>query len=534
MNPSQYVSPTRQNLANPDSSQNPELLTGDMKVDIAPSTVSLVHRLCQALEVEKINYCHWKSNDALDRSASGENDLDLLVSRDDIRQFTEILYRLGFKQAEAPAIKRIPGIVDYFGYDETADKLIHVHAHYQLVLGHDMTKNYRLPIEKPYLNSAVQAGLFKIPEVEFEFIVFVIRMMLKHAAWDVVLGGEGKLKSAERRELNYLQDRIDRGRVNEILVQHLPNIDEQLFSDCVQALQTGCPLWKRALTGLRLERQLRANARRPWPVDITLKLWRRAYLILHRRIYRHSPKYRLLSGGAMIAIVGGDGAGKSTAIDGLSDWLSKHFQTTQVHMGKPDWSWTTRVVRSLLKVGSVLGLYPGAASLEDTVSKSSLLSPGYPWLLREVCKGRDRSKLHFKARRLAEKGGLVINDRYPVDQIQIMDGPQTVRFINKFMDGPHASRFLSPHRSNRITRFLVKVEEGYYHQISPPDLLIVLLLDPEIAVQRKTTEDASHVRTRSTVIWNTNWQDSEAHIVDASQSKAQVLNALKALVWSSL
>jgi hypothetical protein len=107
------------------------------------------------LAAEGIGYCHWKSNNALDRSASGENDLDFLVSRPDIPRFTAILCRLGFKQARAPAEKDLPGVLDFFGYDDPADKLIHVHAHYQLILGHDRTKNHRLPIESAYLGSAI-------------------------------------------------------------------------------------------------------------------------------------------------------------------------------------------------------------------------------------------------------------------------------------------------------------------------------------------------------------------------------------------
>jgi hypothetical protein len=139
------------------------------------------------MELEGITYCHWKSNNALDRSASGINDLDLLVSRADTDQFNRILNDLGFIQCRAPREKQMPGVLSFFGFDIEADKLIHVHAHYQLIIGHDMTKNYRLPIERPYLDSAIQNGLFKIPAPEFEFIVFVIRMVLKHSTWDSIL-----------------------------------------------------------------------------------------------------------------------------------------------------------------------------------------------------------------------------------------------------------------------------------------------------------------------------------------------------------
>ena len=103
------------------------------------STLSLVYKLCKALEAEGVVYCHWKSNAALDRSARGDNDLDLLVSRADVQRFTEILHQLGFKEAWVPPEQQMPGVLDYYGYDGDANRLVHVHAHYQLILGHHMT-----------------------------------------------------------------------------------------------------------------------------------------------------------------------------------------------------------------------------------------------------------------------------------------------------------------------------------------------------------------------------------------------------------
>lgn len=67
--------------------------------------LDLVIKLCNVLADEEIDYCHWKSNAALDRSANGDNDLDLLVSRIHAQRFTEILYGLGFKEA-LPIVNR--------------------------------------------------------------------------------------------------------------------------------------------------------------------------------------------------------------------------------------------------------------------------------------------------------------------------------------------------------------------------------------------------------------------------------------------
>lgn len=533
MNRYQQSPTTQQSLDDTGTSDNPDSLL-EKSIAYEPGTLDLVRRLCQALETEKITYCHWKSNNALDRSASGDNDLDLLVGRADMLRFTEILYRLGFKQAKAPAEKQMPGVLDYFGYDEVADKLIHVHTHYQLILGHDMTKNYRLPIERQYLRSAVQGDLFRVPAPEYEFIVFVIRMILKHSTWDAILGGEGALKTSERQELSYLQARINQDRVYDILRRHLPYIGVDLLEDCIQALQPSCSVWRRLKAGQQLQTGLQANARRPWLVDAYLKLWRRVILAIRRRIFKRSSKYQLESGGAMIALVGGDGAGKSTAVDGFYDWLSKHFDVNKVHLGRPAWSWTTITIRGILKIGNLLGLYPVDASFRETLHQKSLVSPGYPWLLREVCRSRDRYWTYRKARRFAANGGLVLLDRLSLPQIQLMDGPLAERFIRELTDGPLADQFLSPRPGNPLARGLIRLEESYYYQIVSPEMLIVLRVHPEIAVQRKTDEDPISVRERSTEIWELNWDGTHAHIIDASKSKADVLTEIKALIWSEL
>ncbi len=494
----------------------------------------LVQQLCHVLRTEDIDYCHWKSNNMLGRSASGDNDLDLLIRRADGSRFTEILFRLGFKQVQAPVDKQMPGVLDYYGYDEQAEKWVHVHAHYQLIMGHDMTKNFRLVLEGPYLESAVQGELFRVPALEFEFVVFIIRMVLKHSTWDAILGREGKLKTSEQKELVYLQARIDQARVNEILQDHLPYIDLDLFKDCVDALQPGCPLWTRVKTGQKLQVKLRANAVHPLPTDTFLKLWRRFVLIIQRRIFKSSSKYRLQIGGAMIAILGGDGAGKTTAIDALYAWLSKNFESTRIHMGKPAWSWITIAIRSILKVGQILGLYPLETSFDETIEQKSLISPGYPYLIREVCRARDRYWTYIKARRLSAKGRLVILDRFPLPEIRIMDGAQAEQFIRQLQDGPQSKLFLSPRLESWLARFLIKLEENYYHQIVAPEMLIVLKVNPQIAVQRKTDEDATSVEKRSTEIWQLNWETTDAHVIDASKSKTEVASELKTLIWSRL
>jgi thymidylate kinase len=484
--------------------------------------LELVTNLCKELRTNKVSYCHWKSNANIDRSASGENDLDLLVGRSSVQQFTEILMRSGFKQAFDRPGGQLPGVLDFYGYDQVAQKYAHVHAHYQLIMGHDATKNYHIPIERQYLESIIEDRFFNIPAPEFELIVLVIRLMIKHSTWDVVLLGSGNLSDGERKELDYLQGRISQPRMIELLKSTLPCIDESTFSNCLQSLTQKRSLLFRIRAGQELRRQLRANARRPQASDILLKVWHRFADGIRRRVFHSSTKKHLAGGGLMIAIIGGDGSGKTTAINGLFEWLSEEFEIKRLHMGKPSWSFTTILVRGVVKIGRMLHLYPFLKEgSEYTISTLTPSFPGYQWLIREVCTAHDRYLVYKSGRRFATNGGLVLCDRFPIPAIKIMDGPQVERVTRDI-------------KSNKVISLLAKLEEKYYRQILLPDLLITLRVDPEISVQRKTDETPDSVRSRASEIWNVDWSKTPAHIVDASKSKTEVLSDLKALIWSWL
>jgi thymidylate kinase len=134
---------------------------------------------------------------------------------------------------------------------------------------------------------------------------------------------------------------------------------------------------------------------------------------------------------------------------------------------------------------------------------------------------RDRYRTFRAARRFATNGGLVVCDRFPLPQLETMDAPRVRRLGD-------------PGRFQGLVARLEAIERRYYDAIANPDVLIVLRVDPEVAVARKPEEDPEFIRARWAEVWAVDWEEVPAHVIDAGAPREDVLAALKAHVWQSL
>jgi thymidylate kinase len=485
--------------------------------------LELVRRLCEALAAEGIRYCHWKSTAALDRAARGESDLDLLVARADADRFEGILRALGFKDARTPP-DGPPGVFHAYGLDGPSGSLVQLHVHYRLVVGDDTTKNHRLPIEDAYLGSSVRGPLFRVPDPAFEFVVLVLRMVLKHGTWDAIASGKGRLSPGERRELAFLTARTDRGRVGDVVRTHLPFVGEELFERCHRSLRPGAGAWSRIRTARRLELALAAHARRSPRLDPFVRLWRRGRVAARRRVAgRGRPPGRLARGGAWIAVVGADGAGKTTAVEELDAWLGRHLDVRRVHLGKPP-----RSVASLLAHGAWRGGVrrlgePGAGDGPGGLRDGERIGPrALAKLVRKVMVSRDRALGYVRGARFVARGGIVISDRFPIARIRSMDGPATAA-LPRLREG------------SAVVRALARLEDRAYRRIGLPDVLVVLRVDPETAVERRRgIEPEDVVRRRAAEIAELDWEDLGAVVVDPTRPRDEVRAAIRSAVWARL
>jgi thymidylate kinase len=264
-----------------------------------------------------------------------------------------------------------------------------------------------------------------------------------------------------------------------------------------------------------------ALMRRRAAADTAVRCARRVHWGVRHFVPGRRNTKRLMAGGRVVAVVGGDGAGKSTLVGGLTDWLHGPLDTRVLHMGKPPRSPATVAVKGAVTVGRRLHLLDHWLPHYPTAEEHHGQPPSTPWLAWQYVTAADRWRQHRRVRALAARGYVVVCDRFPLEQITQMDGSRT-RWV------PRAAL-------PRLGRYLVDREQACYAAMSEPDLLLVLRLDPATAVARKEGVDpAAFVRRRSAEVFGIDWHGSRAVLLDAARPAADVLADARAAVWANL
>jgi thymidylate kinase len=464
---------------------------------VAPT---LLERLGQALENAGVVYCQWKGHWKRTRWETGAGDIDLLVDPAWGDRLEIELGRLGFKRGVAPPEAQFPGTGSWIGYDAERLTLAHVHLHRRLIVGGYWTTVYRLPMERAVLDTAVPRQPFPVPAPELEFIMFVLRTVQRYSPRDILAARQPRWLADTQPECTYLRNQVNRDVLVARLAELLPSVSVAFFDACTRSLAPKASRWTRLWLRRGLQQRLAPHASHP-PISLLVRRIGRSLGLLPRARGLHPAR-----GGRVLALLGGDGSGKSTCVAELSRWIGPHFAVMTAHLGRPPRSLTTLAVGALLKVRRAFG--KGGTSWLD--------------LLRHVCTARDRYRLFTKACRFAEAGGVALCERYPVAQNRLLVGPEIPRLLERRPT------------SSALARRLQRAEAWYYRHITRPDVIMVLRVEPEIAVRRKTDEPADYVRARSRIIWETDWTGTGARVVDAGRTLPEVLADLKAIVWSEV
>lgn len=471
----------------------------------------LATRLAIAMAEASVRHCQWKGAWKVERWSAGDGDIDLLVDRTARFRFETVLAGLGFRAAVADPRFALPGVTSWLALDREADRLIHVHAYQQLYIGQPWSTHLRLPIERAVLESAMPGAWFSIPAVEFELILLVLHGTLRHGASDLARNGDAEWLPALRSRVERLGGEADPYVVADILAEHLPELGSACFDRCQAALGPECGPWRRLAVRRELTWRLRAYARRPGALALVARAGRALPSIAGKRALPHGRK-RLATGGAVIALAGTDGAGKSTCARDLHQWLGAELHVRHAHLGLPP-----RSIGSLL-AGSALR----ASRHIDAWRRRSTPSPltAYLELLRCLATARDRRALYRRVWRFASDGGLAICERYPV--------PEEYGLV-----GPSAAQGIATAARGRVASLLRRRESVHYARMRAPDVLVVLRVSPAMAVHRKLDEPPAYVHDRACRVANVVWRPG-ALLVDADRPLADVRCEVRRQVWEAL
>jgi hypothetical protein len=144
-------------------------------------TSPIIYNLFKAFHDNNINYCHWKSNEHLDASFRGETDFDILfdISQKDL--IKKIFIKNGYALFVPPYNRSYTQIEDYIALDFEQNKIIHIHTHYQMVIGTSGLKEYRYSIENSLLDNRIFLKEFECYSIApaYEFVLLLLRLSLK-------------------------------------------------------------------------------------------------------------------------------------------------------------------------------------------------------------------------------------------------------------------------------------------------------------------------------------------------------------------
>jgi hypothetical protein len=492
----------------------------------AGTTLTLLHEVLCDLDRLNIRFCYWKSSRRIRAVLAGEADLDLLVARSDRERFESILLERNFKLFPSVASRDHPAILSFLGYDEPSGQLVHLHVHFRLVIGAPLFKNHQLPWEEVILSHAIQHPdlPLRLLDPATEAVLLVVRASLELPRFDpIILRHRRAMWRKFALDQAALATSVDRTSMRNRAADLL---GEDLADTVVDAFCGGRMLQRERLLHRRIERRL-APYRTYAAVEARLRGTARSLCwiagSLNKRILRAPRPWsrRVPGGGRIIAVVGVDGSGKTSVTAAIRKWLASEVDVIPIYFG----TGAGRPSLLLFPLKLALPLFTRLFATKPVGASHGPMSgraagPLYSVLLMiwaTMVAVERRMKL-LAARRGANRGLVVLTDRYPQDEIA------------DFNDGP-----LLP-RVKIAPAWLRRFEASVYTLAGrlPPDLVIKLRATPNTLALREPDMNPAILRKRAGQIDSLTFSSVRVVGVDAEQPLADVIRAVKSEIWSLL
>jgi Thymidylate kinase len=431
--------------------------------------------LLAELQRENLRFVHWKGNAHLPESMQGKSDIEMLVHPTDRNQFENLVKRRLYKKLHAQPGHRYPGIEDWLAMDYDTGTLLHIHTHYNLVTKISDGRYLQLPWLQQFFRHLTidETTGWPIPTREMETIVLLIRI---HARMIFKKPEIPVLKQKELREL-----------LSQVEVRRLVALCTELQLPVPDNLEKKI---ERIVEGQSVETMISLSGFFYQQLPECIK-----FVPANRKTKR--LKKTMANGGRILALVGSDGAGKSTLSRDLVNWLSYKIECHYFYLGKRPFIISYgRKIFSLLKYARYIKKITG--------------NYFYILLIRKKINMLKHAKL------LSQNNSLVICDRFPQKDIK------------GFFDGPKL-------QSGKLT-WLSKLEMKLFSilQQTAPDVVFRLNVAPVIAAQRKLGHDAIMIEQKCRHVSLLSFGNAKLIDVDASKNYEQVLLDLKRKIWENI
>ena len=403
------------------------------------------------LDKKGITYCQWKSNERLGSFLSGESDLDLLFYSSDQDKIEEIFSKIGAKKFEILRFSKYKNIIDYLQVDEKTGKIIHYHVYFRLELGEPNVKQYLIEWSDEILLNRIKHEQYNvwIPSHEHELVLLILREVLRipYLKMLIIKNSYFKLNFSNKMigEFNWLKKRVDKKKfistVNKLFSEkkNITDAFEYIFENSFSFKKIS-ELFDN-LESFKQENKIKNSFYSHYNF-IKLIFTSKLFLFKKSSDFKNRINPRK---GLLVAVIGSDGAGKSTLIQNLKKEFGRKINVKNFYFGSPKSEKIS--IFPWLKIITFFGLKP---FLNLFLKKINLR----------------------KAINLRNKGLLILCDRFPQSKYE------------KLLDGPRLS--IDNNSNNFLKKWASNYEKKEFEKIfnSKIDLVIKLKVDENLSSSR--------------------------------------------------
>jgi len=467
----------------------------------------LYRQLFQALNESAIDHCVWKNYNELPQALAGRGDIDLYVPPRSRADFQRVLLEAGFIRLEA--LYAYPSVEHYYGYDRTSGLLCHLHCYFQIVTGESHLKQYVLPIER-YLHALPSHQSEQGPRLMHPELMYKLGLFRRSIKLSCLAGA-----------FLYVRDRdgyaLERTQLHSAAQTSAPT--GVTHSGWMSVIEPANSLLQECLLGFRYRRHCRSMSRYGVCEGVIKRYWH----LLVRPLNKLRGRRKRLRHGVIIALVGLDGAGKTSSVEMLCRWLSPHMQVRAVHYGHGRKMLATLPIRWALSLRQMLRRQEPVAgeSVSERIAKQETAS--LVAHLRYLALAYERRAALTSALRAACRGQVVITDRWYSQNLGKMDSAR-----------------LNPEKVTGISRWMARQENRLYESSPDPDLLLRFRVDEQLAVERNRArqkvgkETDEQIASRFALHDNLDYRCEKQLEIENNGTLDALHDRLKQSVWSLL